>query len=141
MRRVLSVLVLIVLTTPLLRAQTTTGGSINGVARDQQGAVVPGVAVTATSETAPGVYRATTDRAGQYRLNDLPPGEYSITAAVDRFATFVREPIVVRAGLSVLVDLEMKVGAMTLLAGIPPRRRLSVNGATKLGSRKDSYPR
>ena len=58
----------------------TAGGSINGVARDEQGAVVPDVAIMATSESAPGVYRATTDRTGQYRLIDLPPGEYTLTA-------------------------------------------------------------
>ena len=34
------------------------GGGVSGVARDEQGAVVPGVSVSATSPTVPGVYTA-----------------------------------------------------------------------------------
>jgi hypothetical protein len=112
MRRVMSVFVLFVLSASLARAQTAAGGSITGIARDEQGAVLPGVAITATSDSAAGVYRATTDAAGVYRLTDLSPGEYTLTAALDRFATFVRTPVVVRAGLTVVVDLAMKIGAV-----------------------------
>lgn len=112
MRRVMSVFVLFVLSASLARAQTAAGGSITGIARDEQGAVVPGVAITATSDSAPGIYRATTDTTGVYRLTDLPPGEYTLTAALDRFAMFVRPSVVVRAGRSVAVDLEMKVGGV-----------------------------
>lgn len=112
MRRALSVFVLSVLTTSLSFAQTTTGGSITGIARDEQGAIVPGVVITATSDTAPGVHRATTGKSGEYRLIDLPPGKYTLSAALDGFAAFVRRSIVVRAGLSVVIDVQMKVGAI-----------------------------
>lgn len=112
MRRVFSVLALTVLITSPLHAQTAAGGSVHGVARDQQGAVVPGVAVSATSPTVPGAYRATTDRVGQYRLADLPPGDYTIVAELDGFATFLRPSVSVRAGLNVPVDLAMKVGSV-----------------------------
>ena len=112
MRGVMSVLILGILVATPLRAQIASGGSVSGVARDDQGSVVPGVSITATSATAPGVHRAATDRRGQYRLVDLPPGEYTLTAQLAGFATFVRTPIVVRAGLSIPVDIEMKVGAI-----------------------------
>lgn len=110
MRRLFTVLVLVVVITSPSRAQTTGGGSIGGTARDEQGAGVPNVAVSAASESAPAVYRAVTDASGQYRLADLPPGTYTITAQLDRFATVVRSSIVVSAGRSVAVDLEMRVG-------------------------------
>jgi hypothetical protein len=112
MRRAMSVFVLIVLTTSMLRAQTMAGGNITGVVRDQQGAVVPDVVVTATSPSAPVVYRATTDRVGRYRLSELPPGDYTVSAERQGFSTFVRTPVTVRAGLSVLADVEMAVGAV-----------------------------
>jgi hypothetical protein len=93
-------------------SQATAAGTLQGVATDQQGAVVPGVAVTATSATVPGTYAATTDRAGQYRLRDLPPGDYTIVAELAGFARVVRTPVTIRAGLNVQADLVMKIGAI-----------------------------
>lgn len=112
MRRVSIVLVLTVLISSPVRAQAPASGSVQGVARDQQGAVIPGVAVSASSPTVPGVHRTTTDRAGRYRLADLPPGEYTIVAELDGFATFHRPSIAVRAGLNVPVDIAMSIGAI-----------------------------
>jgi hypothetical protein len=112
MRRVMSVLALTLAIATPLAAQSPSGGGVSGVARDEQGAVVPGVSVAAKSETVPIVYRATTDRTGQYRLSDLPPGEYTLTAQLTGFATFVRTPVVIRAGRGVSVDIEMKVGGV-----------------------------
>jgi len=112
MRRALSVLILIVLIASVAAAQTPAGGGITGVASDEQGAVVSGVLVSATSDTVPGVYRATTDARGAYHLSDLPPGEYVLAAEITGFATFTRAGIRVRAGLTVSVPLAMKVGAV-----------------------------
>ncbi len=47
-----------------------TEGSIRGYLRDEQGAVLPGVTVTATSPTVGGTYTAVTDQRGA-----LPPVE------------------------------------------------------------------
>ena len=93
-------------------AQTTANGSLYGTATDQQGGVVPGVTVTATSPTVPGVYTAVTDAAGEYRLLDLPPGDYTIVAELAGFARVVRTLIGVRAGLTLRVDLPMTVGGV-----------------------------
>ncbi len=110
MRRMLSLLALLVALP--LGAQTTATGSVRGVASDQDGAVLPGVAVSATSATVPGVYSATTDRVGQYRLENLPPGDYTIVAELSGFARFRRTPITVRAGLNVEVDIPMQIGGV-----------------------------
>jgi hypothetical protein len=112
MRRIFNLLALALLAALPLRAQTTASGSIVGVASDQNGGVLPGVAVAATSETVPGVYSATTDRAGQYRLENLPPGDYTIVAELSGFARFRRTPIAVRAGLNVAVDIPLRVGGV-----------------------------
>ena len=74
MRGVMSVFVLVCLMTSPAPAQTTAGGAVSGVARDEQGAAVPGAIVAAVSDTAPGVHRTVTDRSGHYRLADLPAG-------------------------------------------------------------------
>jgi hypothetical protein len=43
---------------------------------------------------------------------NLPPGTYTVTAALQGFAKFARENLVMRAGLNVTLDVSMKVGAM-----------------------------
>ena len=64
-----------------------TEGSIRGYLRDEQGAVLPGVSVTATSPTVGGTYTAVTDQDGHYRLLNLPPGH----VRSDRHAVGLRE--------------------------------------------------
>ena len=95
-----------------LAAQAPAGGSVNGVARDEQGGVMPGVAVTATSDAAPGARRTMTDRNGRYVLADLPPAEYAIAAELTGFATFRRHAVAVRAGMTVTIDVLMRVGTV-----------------------------
>ena len=95
------------------RAQASAGGSVRGYIQDEQGAVLPGVTITAASPTVGPVYSATTDAEGVYRLLDLPPAEYTLTAELQGFSKVVRERVLVRAGLNLTVDLVLKVGNVT----------------------------
>jgi hypothetical protein len=88
-------------------------GSVRGHVYDEQKAILPGVTITASAPDAPGVFSSTTDADGSYRLTDLPPGTYTVSADIPNFEKFTREPVIVRAGLNVLLDVDMKVGAIT----------------------------
>lgn len=94
-------------------AQTSVGGSIRGVVTDDQKGVLPGVTVTGTSASVARPFVAVTDADGVYRLSDLPPGEYALTAELQGFAKTLRGGIVVRAGLNLSVDLAMQVGGLS----------------------------
>jgi hypothetical protein len=112
MRRVsMSVLGLLLIASSA-RAQTTAAGSIRGTVVDEQGAPMPGVSITARSPTVPGEFIATTGLDGQYRLGDLPPGDYTMVAELTGFASVRRSPVAVRAGLNLIVPLTMKVGSV-----------------------------
>src|SRR2546427_11174830 len=64
----------------VLWAQATA--QIEGTVRDQSGAVLPGVQVTAT-QTATGLTRSViTNETGSYVLPDLPIGPYRLEAAL-----------------------------------------------------------
>ena len=112
MCRLVSPSIAILLLALPIHAQTTASGSVHGYARDDSGAVLPGVAVSATSPTVPGLRATTTDRSGEYRLADLPPGDYTLAAELSGFSRFVRTPVTIRAGLNVDVDITMKIGAV-----------------------------
>ena len=77
------------------------GGFLRGYVKDESGAVLPGVTVTATSQELLQPSVAVTDETGLYRLNNLPPGTYVIQAELAGFATHRREGILVRAGADV----------------------------------------
>lgn len=107
-----SLISVLVLTTTPTTAQTGDG-SLRGYVKDQQGGVLPGVTVTASSPVLQTSISAVTDKDGYYRLNNLPPGTFAVAAELTGFATSRREGIVMRAGLTFSIDIEMQVGALS----------------------------
>jgi hypothetical protein len=83
-------------------AQNSPNGSIRGSVTDTQDARLAEAIVTVTSPTTPFAISVVSDGQGRYRLTDLPPGEYELTAERSGFARFVRPGVVVRAGLNLL---------------------------------------
>lgn len=96
---------------PSVAAQTGDG-SLRGYVKDQQGGILPGVSVTATSAELLAPVVAVTDAAGYYRLNNLPPGTYTVTAELTGFAVYKREGILMRAGSTFSVDIEMTLSSV-----------------------------
>ena len=71
-------------------AQAVIAGSV----KDPSGAVLPGVTVEAASpELIERIRTAVTDGTGQYRIEDLRPGTYTVTFTLPGFATLRREGI------------------------------------------------
>ena len=90
--------------------QTSANGSIRGYVRDATGAVLPDTTITAAGPAAPTPITIVSDKGGYYRLLDLPPGEYELTADRQGFARFVRPGIVARAGLNLSIDIDLALG-------------------------------
>src|SRR5262249_45597887 len=92
-------------------AQNTA--SISGAVKDQSGAVLPGVEVTAT-QTATGVARtAVTNETGSYTLTNLPIGPYRLEAALPGFRTFAQTGITLQVNDSAVINATMEVGQVT----------------------------
>src|SRR6266446_8296814 len=105
MPRLLTVFLAAFLSLSVIPASAQTGdGSLRGYVKDQQGGVLPGVTVTAKSPDLLAPVVAVTDTAGYYRLNNLPPGAYTISAELTGFAGYTREGILMRAGSTFSVD-------------------------------------
>src|SRR5438876_479022 len=72
---------LAILAVLLLPAPVHAQGSLTGMVRDASGAVLPGVTVEVSSPVLIEKTRtAVTDGTGQYRIIDLRPGVYALTA-------------------------------------------------------------
>jgi Carboxypeptidase regulatory-like domain len=108
-----SVLVVVVLGTLATTAFAQQTGSLTGVVRDAQGAVLPGVTVTAVSPALIGAGRTTVSGdTGSFLLATLPPGQYTVTFEVAGFNPLKREQVVVEVARTTRLDVEMSVGAL-----------------------------
>jgi len=109
--RSILLVVLLLLTATTAMAQNGQG-SLRGYVKDDQGGALPGVTVTAVSAVIMQPTTTVTDGEGYFRLINLPPGTYAITAELTGFATHKHEDILVRAGANFQVDITMKIGAL-----------------------------
>ena len=85
-----------------------TGSSLRGYVKDNQGGVLPGVTVTATSPNMITSATGVTDESGYYRLINLPPGEYAITAELQGFRIYQRSGIKLFGGVNFQVDIVLE---------------------------------
>ncbi len=87
-------------------------GGLRGVVVDAQGGALPGVTVTATAPEMLGPQTGVTNESGEYRLINLPPGTFTLTAELTGFATFRREGILIRTGVTFQVDVTMQLSTL-----------------------------
>ncbi|HVT93890.1 MAG TPA: carboxypeptidase regulatory-like domain-containing protein [Bryobacteraceae bacterium] len=85
-------------------------GSINGVVKDQSGAVAAGIQVTVTNNGTNAAYRATTDTTGAYFLRELPVGNYTLTVEPAGFKKFVANNLRVQVNEAIRIDINLQVG-------------------------------
>src|SRR5688572_3367394 len=113
MRRVLETLSMLLFGVLLLPAAAWAQATIAGEVRDTSGAVLPGVTVEATSPALiEKVRTAVSDSNGRYRIEDLRPGEYTITFTLTGFTVTRREQLAVGGTGVISVDAEMRVGGV-----------------------------
>ena len=109
-------------------ATAQTQGSLRGYITDEQGGALPGVTVTATGPALIQPSTAVTEADGAYRLVNLPPGTYTVSATLTGFAGYRRTDILLRAGANFQVDIVMKIGALqesVTVAGESPMLEVS----------------
>jgi hypothetical protein len=100
----------LLLAAPVAAQQT---GTLSGVVKDAQGAVLPGVTVTASSPALIGGSRTTpTGATGSYQLTGLPPGMYTVMYELSGFTTLNRENVVVQVNQVARLDVELAVGTL-----------------------------
>src|SRR6266550_5898787 len=86
--------------------------SIQGTVTDPQGTVVPGAKVTVTNQSTGAVRETTTSDQGFYRINELPPGSYTVTVEASGFKQTISKDIVVEAEQPRGYDAVVQIGAV-----------------------------
>ena len=99
-----------------------TTGSIAGTVKDQQGAVVTTATVKATNVDTGFSRSAPANGYGEYRIDYLPVGRYTVEAKAPSFERFVQENLALDVDQTLTVDIKLVVGAQTqtvLVTGSP----------------------
>jgi len=104
-------LLICVLGCPSIWAQATA--QISGTVRDQSGAVLPGVEVTAT-QTDTGISRsAVSNETGSFVLPNLAIGPYKLEASLPGFRTFIQTGIVLQVNANPVINPTLEVGQVS----------------------------
>src|SRR5947199_7795397 len=120
-----------VLSCGLASAQATA--QMSGTVRDQSGAVLPGVEITAT-QTETGIVRTTvTNETGSYVLSNLALGPYRLEAALTGFRTFVQTGIVLQVNGSPVINPVLEVGQVTEQVEVQANAALVETRTTGIG--------
>src|SRR6185503_9725703 len=87
--------------------------TITGTVKDTSGALLPGVTVEASSPVLiEKVRSAVSDGTGQYRIENLRPGMYTVKFVLTGFSTVVREGVEVSGSATVSINADMRVGSL-----------------------------
>ena len=108
----------------VLAPTVVSAQGIVGTVKDASGAVLPGVTVEASS---PALIEKTrtvvTNGVGQYSIDDLRPGTYTVSFTLQGFTPIRREGIVLTGTFIARVDQDLRVGAVAeaiTVTGEPP---------------------
>jgi len=87
-------------------------GTIQGRVQDAQGAVLPGVTVTATGPALIQPQTTVTSETGNYRFPAVPPGAYSVSFELAGFNTLKRDGIQITLGFTAQVNVELALATL-----------------------------
>jgi Carboxypeptidase regulatory-like domain len=87
-------------------------GTIQGRVVDAQGAVLPGVTVTATSPALIQPQTTVTSETGNYRFPAVPPGQYELTFELAGFNSLKRPGISITLGFTAAVNVELALATL-----------------------------
>jgi outer membrane receptor protein involved in Fe transport len=108
-QKLLGIGLLLVFVTGNAWAQSKTTGALTGRVTDESGAPLPGVSVEIRGSTLIGGARTlVTDKAGRFRMPEVPPGSYDVTVTLQGFQTVKRAGLAVTLGNTVEVPLTLK---------------------------------
>ena len=101
-------IVILLLTASAVWAQATA--QMSGAVRDESGAVLPGVTVTATQTDTGFTRTAVTEGDGAYAMPNLPTGPYRLEVSLQGFRTYVQTGIVLQVAATPTINVSLALG-------------------------------
>jgi len=112
--------------------------SLLGVVTDPSAAVIQDVKVTARHEATGFSRTALTGTTGQYRIDDLIPGSYTLTAEKPGFKTELTSAVVLEVNQKGRVDLQLQLGVSGEAVTVQASASLVASDDASMGNVLDS---
>jgi hypothetical protein len=140
------VLVFVMASALAMSQQGPPVGKFEGKVTDEQGNVLPGVTVEATSPKLVGKASTVTDASGVFRLFGLPSGTYEITFTLEGFKKLVRKDVIMQLQQTIILNVTLEVAAIeetVTVVGMSPLIdvKSTVRGMTITKDVFDSLPK
>jgi hypothetical protein len=121
-------------------------GKFEGKVTDDQGNVLPGVAIEATSPRLVGKASTVSDTAGVFRLFGLPSGTYEITFTLEGFKKLIRKDVIMQLQQTIILNVTLEPAAIeesVTVVGMSPLIdvKSTVRGMTITKDVFDSLPK
>ncbi len=85
-------------------------GTLDGTINLEDGSAIPGVAVTLEGPNIISKRTTVTNESGYFVFRNVPPGTYQLTFQLEGFKKLVLKNIIVSAGRTTTLDVDMEVG-------------------------------
>ncbi|MDE3153829.1 MAG: carboxypeptidase regulatory-like domain-containing protein, partial [Acidobacteriota bacterium] len=111
---------------------------LTGTVKDAQGAVLPGVTVTATSPALIGSQVAVTEANGSYQFPSLPSGTYTLKFELSGFQPFTRQNISLALGQTLNVDASLQLASLKETVQVTAESPIVDTQSTSVGNTMDT---
>jgi hypothetical protein len=136
MKRSLSISLILVCFMSLTSAAfVRAAGILSGTIKDPKGAVVAGALVSVSNDTTS--RNATTDAAGRFKIEGLPPGSYKISVTSPGFKT-AEIPVVIEEARTAAVEIGLEVAGVRAEIAVPGKAGAAANSDPHYRALRDS---
>ncbi len=137
--RLMIAAVLLSLMLPGVASATEQTGKIRGTVTDNNGELLAGVVVKASSPSMQGERDITTGEKGDYWMPGLPPGEYEVTFVAEGFQTNVQRGVRISIGSSLTLNVTLhsaEIGAAVTVVDERPTIDVSSSSSGQVVTRE-----
>src|SRR5262245_16732059 len=113
MRRLAIFVLMLFVLAPIHMAGQTINATLGGTVSDTTGALIPGVAITATNAATGIVSSAITNESGAYQFASLQSGTYKVTAELQGFQTAIYDQVALGLSQQVRLNFTLQVGTVS----------------------------
>ena len=129
MWRTMGVVAILLLTSVFMLGQTDLG-TIAGVVKDSTGAVVSDAKISATQTSTNAEHSTMSNNLGEYHLQNLTPGTYSVVVSKSGFQTY-KATLEVSVGGHTTLDAQLTVGSGSTVVEVVAGAGTEVNTQTQ----------